>query len=86
MFQEKIKKRYIELRLSILSDKEIEKNINMIYSQITPSINENFERWKIINEDIWPNKFHFSSYEGEVLYLKEWILKRLAWLDMQWNN
>ena len=86
VFQEKIKKRYIELRLSILSDKEIEKNINMIYSHITPSINENFERWKIINEDIWPNKFHFSSHEGEVLYLKEWILKRLEWLDMQWNN
>jgi len=86
VFQEKIKKRYIELRLSILSDKEIEKNINMIYSQITPSINENFERWKIINEDVWPNKFHFSSYEDEVLYLKEWILKRLEWLDIQWIN
>jgi len=83
-FQEKIKKRYIEMRLNTLSNKEIEKQINTIYNQIHPSTQENFERWQIIGQDIWPNKFHFKSHEKEVAYLKEWIFKRLSWLDAQW--
>jgi len=86
VFQEKIKKRYIELRSIMLSDEEIEKNINMIYIQINPSIKENFERWKIINEDIWPNKFNHKSYDDEIRYLREWTLHRLNWLDKQWIN
>ena len=84
VFQEKIKKRYIELRLTILSNKEIEKKINTIYNQINPSTKANFEIWQILDKDIWPNKFHFESYEEEVVYLKEWTLKRLRWLDSQW--
>ena len=86
LIQQKIKNRYKELRLGILSNIEIENNINDIYNQINLSTIENFERWDIIGEPIWPNKFNFKSYEKEVDYLKQWAHKRLQWLDLQWNT
>ena len=86
LIQQKIKNRYKELRLGVLSNIEIENNINDIYNQINLSTIENFERWDIIGEPIWPNKFNFKSYEKEVDYLKQWAHKRLQWLDLQWNT
>ena len=47
---------------------------------------ENFVRWQVINEEIWPNKFTFQSYDEEVQYLKNWAKKRLDWLDLQWGG
>lgn len=85
-FQEKLKKRYIELRQSVISNEEIDTKIDSIYTEINLSTKENFEIWQVLDKDIWPNKFHFESYEEEVIYLKGWILKRLSWLDSQWDS
>lgn len=85
VFQEKLKKRYQELRKVILSDSKVEENINSIYKEIMPSVKENFEKWEIIDKDIWPNKFNFQSYNEEVNYLKNWIKNRLNWLDTKWG-
>ena len=79
------KKRYQELRQDILSNENIDNYVNELYNQISISVENNFERWNIIGQDVWPNKFNFESYEEEVNYLKNWTIKRLEWLDLKWN-
>ena len=69
-----------------MSSEQIEKKINDLYEGNKADIMENFVRWKIINEEIWPNKFNFQSYDEEVRYLKNWAKKRLDWLDLQWGG
>ena len=83
-FQEKLKNRYQKLRLSILSNKAVENSINNIYTSISPSAKINFERWEIIEKNIWPNKFNFKTYEEEIEYLQKWSSERLKWLDSKW--
>ena len=44
----------------------------------------NFERWPILDRDVWPNAHVGGSYDAEISYLKTWLRERLAWLDGQW--
>ena len=46
----------------------------------------NFERWPILDEDVWPNAFVGGTYAAEVDYLTEWLVDRLAWLDGEWRD
>jgi hypothetical protein len=43
----------------------------------------NFDRWHILGRDIWPNWFVADTFREEIGWLKEWILRRLAWMDGQ---
>ena len=85
LFQTKLKNRYSELRSNLLSNQSIDSLINNNYHQLLPAVEVNFEKWQILGADIWPNKFIFETHEEEVDYLKDWTLKRLQWLDLQWH-
>ena len=41
----------------------------------------NFERWPTLGEYVWPNDFIGETYEEEVLFMKNWLLQRLDWMD-----
>ena len=43
----------------------------------------NFRRWTILGYKVWPNPVATGSYAGEVAYLKDWLTKRVAWMDSQ---
>ncbi len=43
----------------------------------------NFKRWRILDDQIWPNSFAGQSYENEIEYLKNFIEKRVRWIDSQ---
>lgn len=45
----------------------------------------NFSRWTTLKSYVWPNAVVHDSYEGEVNYLKDWYVKRIAWLDKEIN-
>ena len=34
---------------------------------------------------MWPNYYVSTDYADEIAYLKDWLTKRIAWLDDQWN-
>ena len=42
---------------------------------------ENFKRWDILNTYVWPNAVVTGSYGGEVAYVKDWLKKRIQWMD-----
>lgn len=45
----------------------------------------NFNKWNI-HEIEWPNYTDRGSYEGEISFLKEFVVKRLEWLDREINR
>ena len=88
-FVDKLKGRWNQLRLNILSDNNILTLIEEQYSFLnneTDIINRNFNKWKIFGIYIWPNSFIGSNYYEEIDFLKNWIKERTKWLDESINN
>ena len=88
-FVDKLKGRWNQLRLNILSDNNILTLIEEQYSFLnneTDIINRNFNKWKIFGIYIWPNSFIGNNYYEEIDFLKDWIKERTKWLDESINN
>lgn len=78
-FKQKVRARWDEIK-----NKEIAKaldNIDNRASYLELSQRENFKRWDILNEQVWPNPQILGSYEAEVKQIKEWLKIRITWLD-----
>ena len=79
----KLKIRWQELRGSAFSNNSIIQKVDN-YNQtlkLSGSIKRNFDRWPVLGTYVWPNNYIGSNYEQEINYIKDWITKRLAWLD-----
>lgn len=50
-----------------------------------PSQTRNFERWPILDVYVWPNQVVTGSYQGEIDYAKDFLTKRIKWMDEQIN-
>ena len=59
-------------------------NSNSLY--LNQSQERNFYKWPILGTYIWPNNVYFSTYDEEVIYLKEWLDQRLDWLNNNLNE
>jgi len=85
----KLKERWNQLRINILSDNNLMTLIEEQYSFLnneTDIINKNFNTWKIFGIYIWPNSFIGNNYYEEIDFLKNWIKNRTQWLDESINN
>ena len=82
-FVEKLKARWQELRGSVFSNGAIMAKIDAYIEilSLSDAIQENFEKWPVIGQYVWPNNFVGDSYTEEIEYLKDWINSRLSWLD-----
>tara|TARA_B100000767_G_scaffold265921_1_gene282585 strand:- start:3725 stop:5080 length:1356 start_codon:yes stop_codon:yes gene_type:complete len=82
-FVSKVKNRWRQLRVNAFSHNSITQKIDN-YNEIlelSGSIKRNFDRWSIIGTYVWPNNYIGGSYQQEINYIKNWINKRLTWLD-----
>ena len=73
--------RWHSLRASILSNEQIIGLIDSLGSALEVPAARNFRQWPVIGEYIWPNFFVGSNYGEELDYLKDWIGRRLIWMD-----
>ena len=46
----------------------------------------NFGRWPILGERVWPNAEAAGTYSGEVTFLKSWLAQRIAYMDSKYLN
>jgi hypothetical protein len=44
----------------------------------------NFGRWPILGEIVWPNTEAAGTYNGEVEFMKTWLNSRIAYMDSQY--
>ena len=43
----------------------------------------NFQRWPILGQQVHPNSYVGETFADEVNWMKQWIQKRIAWIDSQ---
>lgn len=87
-FKNKLKDRWQTLRSNTLSDSSITNRIDsyLEYLNSNKVVNQNFYRWTILGQYVWPNYFVGATHESEIDFLKGWINQRLNWMDGQINN
>lgn len=83
-FKGSLKKRWGEVRNSILSDRAIESKIDSLVALLDESQARNFDIWPILGKKVWPNVYWGDTWQKEINYLKSYIQRRVSWLDSQW--
>lgn len=73
--------RWNELRDGVLSDENLVIDIDQQVIELGKSVGRNFTRWPILGAHVWPNYFVGKTHKEEVDYLKNWLLKRVNWID-----
>jgi len=79
-----LKKRWATLRLKELSSQRISFVVDSLTSLISEAEVRNYVRWPILGTYVWPNYYIGPTYSSEITWMKDWITKRLAFLDQMW--
>jgi len=59
--------------------------IDQTAAALERSQQNNFQRWPILGQWVWPNSECAGSHAGEIDFAKSWLAQRIAWLDAQFN-
>lgn len=89
VFQAAFVARYNELRMTVLSQAEVDARVDAYAATMTPEkIAQNFERWpqdEIIGGDDWVLPFRegcpVATWEEEHDLVQQWLADRLIWMD-----
>jgi hypothetical protein len=75
--------RYFKLRETILSNTFLHHYIDSVAAFVNEAQARHYERWNILGQDVGAREHPPipTTYAGEIDRLKEWIDKRLIWLD-----
>ena len=84
--------RWFDARKDILNTEKLMSDINDINALLTEAQVRNYRRWPVLGIYLWPNPDWGvdetpynnppTTYRGNVDWMKNWILNRLAWLDL----
>nr|WP_269766851.1 CotH kinase family protein [Micromonospora phaseoli] len=82
-FVNQVRLRWQTLRRSTLSDASLQSRINALTAPLAAGAQRNFQRWpnlstRMIGPFITPTA---STWQGQVQYMRDWMLRRAAWLD-----
>jgi hypothetical protein len=75
--------RWGELRRDVLATPRVLGRVDEMAAQLNEAQARNFRRWPILGRRVNPNDFVGDTYEEEIKWMKQWIQKRLAWIDAQ---
>lgn len=81
-FVNTMKCRWQELRDGILSNEYFTTYIDSMAIVLEEAQVRNYQRWPILGDYVWPNQFIGMNYQDEIDFLKQWIIGRLEWMDM----
>ena len=87
-FVSALKERWNNLRTNFFTNSEILQRITSLEEnlKISNAAKNNFSKWMVLGEYVWPNDYIGNSYDDEISYLKDWIVNRLEWLDTEINS
>ena len=83
-----LKEKWSFLRANEFSNESMINTIDNLKLELEKSdaTTRNFGKWLILGKYIWPNNFIGNKYSEEIDYLKDWIEKRLSWMDNEIND
>lgn len=73
--------RWKELRKGPFSTDSIMDYIDNTIDGLGEAVDRNFERWPVLGKYVWPNYFIGDTYEEEIGFFKDWITRRVNWID-----
>ncbi|MBN2665598.1 MAG: CotH kinase family protein [Bacteroidales bacterium] len=73
--------RWKDLRKGPFSTDSIMKYVDNTIVGLGDAIDRNFERWPVLGKYVWPNYFVGETYEEEISFFKDWITRRVSWID-----
>ena len=82
-FEQRAIDRWGELRRSVLSTQRVLGRVDEIAARLSEAQARNFRRWPIMGRRIHPNDYVGDTYEEEIKWMKQWIQKRMTWMDAQ---
>lgn len=85
LFYDDLKLRWKSLRQEQLSDEIVFGTVDSLALLLDQPKDRNFQKWPILGQYIWPNYFVGNTYNEEIDFLKDWLEKRLAYLDEKWK-
>lgn len=83
-FKSKVRTRWNEIKAGKLI--QIPDYIDKMVQMIDASQQKNFQKWTILNQNVYNNYQALGSFEAEVTFLKNYYKNRLIWLDTQFNS
>jgi hypothetical protein len=84
-FYSELKERWKSHRQNQFSDQRITTLVDSLSNLVGQAQVRNFQRWPILGQYIWPNYYVGQTYDEEVKYLKDWLIKRVKFLDKEWE-
>jgi len=81
-FKTKVATRWQALRAKTYATSRITGYIDSVATVLNQeSQQRNFQRWPVLGQYVWPNSFIGPTFQSEVDWLKDWVTRRLSWLD-----
>lgn len=80
-FANSMKCRWEDLRSYQLSNERLYQLTDSLINLMGTAVDRNFDRWPILGEWIWPNKYVGETYESEIYWMRNWITDRITQLD-----
>jgi len=85
IYVQRLKKRWSGIRKNEFSTARINFVTDSLVTLLSEAQVRNYQRWTgVIGSHVWPNKYVGATYAAEVTWMKNWITKRLAYLDQMW--
>ena len=84
-FYSNIQKRWTEYRYGQLSDERITEVIDSLVNLLNVPAVRNYATWGYPTNP-WPNYYGATSWAQELDYLRDWLDKRVRWIDSQWSS
>jgi len=75
--------RWGQLRTNQFVVSKLHARIDELADLLSEAQARNFQRWRIMGRSVYPNNYTGHSYRDEVKYMKQWIEKRVEWIDQQ---
>jgi hypothetical protein len=82
-FVQRVVDRWAELREDVLNPQNVLARVDEMAAQLEEAQRRNFQRWAIMGRRIHPNSYVGRNFENEVGWMKQWISRRIAWIDGQ---
>ncbi len=82
-FGQKYVDRWGELRANQFVIAKIHARIDELAELLDEAQARNFRKWRIMGRTTWPNSYVGKSYSDEINWMKQWIQKRIEWVDRQ---
>jgi hypothetical protein len=87
-FKNKVIARWQELRRGPLSDAQLTARVAELTAPLTNAAKRNFQKWNILNTATVGGfgTQTTQTWEEQITILKNFLSKRAAWIDSQWNT